>query len=291
MAENGMQTFEQQAEEANLLIDVRNGCFIFIGACTVVVLAMTANFLTLQPTALSRDFLIFSVIVCSVTIICLISLLARSQPRIDVLVLFLLCVGWVALGSWTTDIIAHIQCVSLSGQRIQTKTGSMSSEVWCREMKTILAFSWTTFAILTIKLVLIVILVIRAVSQGREGIWGGSMTEVPWFNQFGNGGPGMGMGTGMGQGNQFGQYGYSNLGPYAQQSNYAPSTGRPAMSQYAVSDRYTQQPYPTRQAGTYQSGPNQYTVNQAPGHAIVISGNGSAGGMPNITQQPGMMRA
>lgn len=73
MAENGMQNIEQEAEEVNLLIDVRNGCFseqntisfldpirqcppfaVFIAVCTIVVLAMTANFLTIQPAALSR---------------------------------------------------------------------------------------------------------------------------------------------------------------------------------------------------------------------------------------------
>lgn len=117
------------------------------------------------------------------------------------------------------------------------------------------------------------------------------MEEVPWFNQWAGEGNGP---MGFGQGGQFGgQYGQLG-GQYGQQQQQQQAYmqqmngGQALGSQYAASDRYTQ-PYPSRQAGTYQSGPNQYTVNQAPGHAIVISGNGSRG-MPTISQQPGTVR-
>ncbi|KZS97582.1 hypothetical protein SISNIDRAFT_481498 [Sistotremastrum niveocremeum HHB9708] len=242
--------FSQQ-EEFNLVVHVRSLVFCFIGACAISVLGLAANFMTLLPTDTYQAFLVFALIVSAATVVSLIVILLRSQPRIDMLILFLLIVGWIAMGAWTGDIIDNIQCFTLAGQTIQTKTGHMSSQVWCREMKAILALSWTIFGILLIIFIILLILIIRVVGYGHHGIWGASISDIPWFGQ---GGYGM-------------QQGYYGQGGYPMQQYQ----GVPYMGAY-------------QQPGVYQSGPNQYTVNQAPGHAVVIGGN--RGGVPNISQQP-----
>jgi len=236
--------------EASMLISVRNGVFAFIAACSIVVLGVSANFATLFLPNIHEDFIIFSLVVSSATLIALIVISSNAQPRFDLFILFLVAVGWVSMGSWSADIIAHIECTSLKGQTTPTKTGTMPYDSYCRQMKTILAFSWTNFAITTIIFILLLILVIRVVSWGRHEAWGESWSGVPWFGQNMEGGYG---GGGYGQGYQM------------QYPNY----------------QYT---------GPIQTGPNQYTVNQVPGHSIVIGGGGQ-GGVPNIQQFPGTVRS
>jgi len=171
--------------------------------------------------------------------------LLRSQPRWDVLVLFILAACWVAMGSWSADLIAHIECDSLGGQRIPTKNGTMSYGVYCREMKAILALSWTNFVLLAISMAVLIALVIRVLSLGRQHhAWEESISEIPWFNQYGH--------------HHHGEYGMYPMGQY---------------------------PYMAA-GGPIQTGPNQYIVQQAPGHAVTVGGGQLPGMAPAVYQTP-----
>ena len=42
----------------------------------------------------------------------------RSQPRFDIFFMFILAVFWLTMGSWSADIIGHIECFGLGSQRM-----------------------------------------------------------------------------------------------------------------------------------------------------------------------------
>jgi len=221
----------------SLFKDARLTAYASVFACSIVVLGLAANFAAKFLPKLHRDFLIFALVVPTITLVILLVLLLRSQPRWDLLVLFILAACWLTMGSWSTDIIAHIECDSLGGQTIPTKNGTMSYQVYCREMKAIQAFSWANFVILVLCFAILLSLIVRVLSFGRERVWEESISNVPWFNQW-----------------NYQQAGYQTY-PYAYMS------GQPI-----------------------QTGPNQYVVQQAPGHSVVI---GSQDGRPTVQQVPG----
>lgn len=223
---------------ASLFTDVRYGTYATIFACSAVVLGLVANFAAKFLPNLHRDFLIFALVISAGTIVILCVILLRSQPRWELFVLFLLAACWLTMGSWSADMIAHIECDSLGDQKIPTKNGTMSYQVYCREMKAILAFSWANFVILILSFVVLLILILRVLSFGRRRIWEESISDLPWFNQW----------------------------------NYRHGEGYPAY------------PYSYMTGQPIQTGPNQYVVQQAPGHSVVI---GSQDGRPTFAQVPG----
>ncbi|KAG8865251.1 hypothetical protein FRB96_000141 [Tulasnella sp. 330] len=62
--------------------------------------------------------------------------------------------------------------------------GTYSSTAFCRETKAIMAFSFATFGVLLVCLIILLALIIRLHSLGQQDIWGASMSELPWFGQF-----------------------------------------------------------------------------------------------------------
>lgn len=167
----------------SLFKEARFCAYASVMACSAVVLGLVANFASKFLPHIHRDFLIFALIVSAVTIVILCVILLRSQPRWDLFVLFLLAAGWLTMGSWSSDMIAHIECESLAGQTTPTKNGTMSSQVYCREMKAILAFSWANFVILVLSWAILLTLVMRVLSFGRQRAWEESISDIPWFNQ------------------------------------------------------------------------------------------------------------
>jgi len=89
------------------------------------------------------------------------------------------------MGAWSQDIIGTVECFPLGGQVTPTNNGTMSLQTYCYEMKSILAFSWGNFGILLICFLLLLVVVNRAHSMGRYGAWQESMSELPWFGQYG----------------------------------------------------------------------------------------------------------
>jgi len=220
----------------SLFKDLRLTAYASVFACSAVVLGLVANFAAKFLPKLHRDFLIFALVVPSITMVILLVILLRSQPRWDLLVLFVLTGCWLTMGSWSADMIAHIECDGLGNQTIPTKNGTMSYQVYCREMKAILAFSWINFVLLILGFAILLSLIVRVLSFGRRHAWEESISDIPWFNQ----------------------WNYHQGGYYP----YAYSAGQPI-----------------------QTGPNQYVVQQAPGHSVMIN---SQDGRPIVHQVPGM---
>lgn len=167
---------------SSLFQRARLGLFGIVFACAGVVLGISANLTVhLLPTGL-HDFLLFSLIVSALTIVVLILLALRSQPRIDAIVLFILAVLWLTMGAYSQDVIGHQFCYALKGQDIPAKNGTtFSAENYCRQMKTVLAFSWANFVFLSFGLIGLFTIVLRLLSRGNEDVWRNSMSDVTWF--------------------------------------------------------------------------------------------------------------
>jgi len=206
----------------SLFKEARFGAYASVCACSAVVLGLVANFAAKFLPHLHRDFLIFALVVSAATLVILVVILLRSQPRWDLLVVFILAACWLTMGSWSTDMIAHIECDSLGNQTIPTKNGTMSYQVYCREMKAIQAFSWTNFVILVISWAILITLIMRVLSFGRHRAWEESISDIPWFNQW----------------------------------NYQQGA-------------YSMYPY-----GHMGGQPNQFVVQQQPGHTVVVGPGG-----------------
>ncbi|KAF8607605.1 hypothetical protein BDV93DRAFT_519636 [Ceratobasidium sp. AG-I] len=167
---------------SSLFQRVRLGLFGIVFACAGVVLGISAN-LTVHflPTGL-HDFLLFSLIVSALTIVVLILLSLRSQPRIDAIVLFILAALWLTMGAYSQDVIGQQFCYALKGQNMSAKNGTeFSAENYCRQMKTVLAFSWANFVFLSFGLIGLLTLVLRLLSRGNKDVWRNSMSDVTWF--------------------------------------------------------------------------------------------------------------
>ncbi|CAE6439491.1 unnamed protein product [Rhizoctonia solani] len=154
---------------------------VFVGASIVLGIC---GYLTsrLSSTGI-HDFLIFSLVITAFTIVVVVLLALRSQPRIDAIVLFILVALWLTMGAYTQDIIGHQFCYALRGQTIPARNGTMSAENYCRRMKTVLAFSWANFVFLVLWLVGLLILVIKIYARGNRDIWGNSMSDVTLFTE------------------------------------------------------------------------------------------------------------
>jgi len=153
--------------------------FLFAGA----VLGLSAHFATLFLPKVHKDFTIFSLIVPSLTIFIFLLTLQWAQPQTEAIILFILGTLWLAMGAWSTDIIGHVQCDDLGGQRSPTKNGDMSAKEYCYEMKVTQAFSWMLFVLHGIALCVLFALVTEAQRWGRFDIWWAPIRELPWFGE------------------------------------------------------------------------------------------------------------
>lgn len=149
-----------------------------------VVLGLAANFASLFLPHIHRPYTVFAVIVPTATLIILSLVLLRSTPMVDLIFCFVLGVGWLTMGAWSEDVIGTVECFSLTGVQ-PTKNGTMSAQQYCYEMKSIEAFSWANFAIFAIAFIILTILGNRASSMGRYGAWQDSVSELPWFGEYG----------------------------------------------------------------------------------------------------------
>ncbi|THG96314.1 hypothetical protein EW145_g7801 [Phellinidium pouzarii] len=198
---------------------------VFVSAC--VVLGLGANFANLFLPHINRPFVVFAVVVPAFTLVTFLIISQRSRPLVDLILLFILDVLWLAMGAWSTDIIGGVQCFGLTGTQ-PTKTGTMPATTYCYEMKSIEAFSWANFGILTIAFVVLVILINRLASYGQFGGWNTSISEVPWFGQ-------------PYQGGQFGPYGGYGGNP---QAMFAGNGQMPYVIQQAPGHSVVIQPNP-----------------------------------------------
>ncbi|KZW04030.1 hypothetical protein EXIGLDRAFT_716047 [Exidia glandulosa HHB12029] len=170
----------------NLFQGIRLSAYAAVIVSSIVVLGIAAHFGTIFLPNLHFDMVVFALIVPTVTLVILFIVMLRSQPRIDIFALFILAALWLSLGAYATDFIGHVECFALGNQRTPTKNGgSTSARGYCYELKVIEAFSWANFAILTLAFIVLLMLIIRVLAHGRQTIWRESISELPWFGQYG----------------------------------------------------------------------------------------------------------
>ncbi|CUA70200.1 hypothetical protein RSOLAG22IIIB_00550 [Rhizoctonia solani] len=166
----------------NLFNKLRLCLFAIVFAGASIVLGICGYFTSRLFSTGIHDFLIFSLVVSAFTIVVLVLLALRSQPRIDAIVLFILVALWLTMGAYSQDVIGHQFCYVLRGQTIPAKNNTtMSAENYCRRMKTVLAFSWANFVFLALWLVGLLALVIKIYARGNRDIWGNSISDVTLF--------------------------------------------------------------------------------------------------------------
>ncbi|CAE6455492.1 unnamed protein product [Rhizoctonia solani] len=164
--------------------EFRLGLFVIVFAAASVVLGICSYLTDRLISTPLHDFLIFSVVVSALTIVILLLLAQRSQPRIDAIVLFILAALWLTMGAYSQDVIGHQFCYGLRGQTIPAKNDTtISAEGYCRRMKTVLAFSWAIFVFLTIGLLRLLTLVNKIYERGNRDIWRGSISDITYFEE------------------------------------------------------------------------------------------------------------
>ncbi|PFH52738.1 hypothetical protein AMATHDRAFT_56113 [Amanita thiersii Skay4041] len=157
--------------------------YVIVFLLSGTVLGLTAHFASIFLPKLHHDFIIFSLVVSSLTIFVHLLSIQWAQPRTEAVQLFILGTLWLAMGAWATDIIGHVQCDGLGGQRIPTKDGNASYRDYCYEMTVIEAFSWMNFALFVIAFAILLSLITQAQRFGRYLIWREPIRELPWFGE------------------------------------------------------------------------------------------------------------
>ncbi|KZT24490.1 hypothetical protein NEOLEDRAFT_1067039 [Neolentinus lepideus HHB14362 ss-1] len=166
-----------------VFVNRRRAGYIAVLLFSAVVLGIAGYFANVFLPNVNRDFTIFALIVPSLNIVVFIVLLQWSMPRLDGFWLFVLAALWLAMGSWSADLIGYVQCSAIYGQRTQGHSGSISTRSYCYEMKVIEAFSWMNFCLLAIFFIILLSLTTRAQALGRPFAWQENIVELPWFGQ------------------------------------------------------------------------------------------------------------
>jgi len=124
-------------------------------------------------------------------IILLLTLTHMSTPGVEVVLLFVLSITWLALGAWTADrrdfLSDKSDCGSWGNHTIPTKneTKTISSFLYCNEMRVIEAFSWVLFGVFAIFFVVVINLTTIAIQRGgRPFAWSEPMLELPWYGEW-----------------------------------------------------------------------------------------------------------
>ncbi|KIJ56673.1 hypothetical protein M422DRAFT_62623 [Sphaerobolus stellatus SS14] len=232
--------------------------YIILIIFSAVVLGLAADLASKFINTSRADYSIFSIVVSALSILVLIFILLRSQPRVDLWVAFIIGVLWLSLAAWSVDIVGNVQCVDLVGQTLNTTQGAKTSAAaWCREMKAIEAISWAIFASLAIAFILLIALATRAQSIGMHNAWARSISDLPWWGE-----------------NEAGEPYYTGGGHGSE--GYGSYNGNPAAA-YNANAAYN------AAALAY---PGAQIVQQQPGHSVVIQ---PGPGGPRVQQVPGSL--
>jgi len=166
---------------SDLFVSIRFALYAFWGAFSIAVLVVS-SILAHKFLPIHNGFLIFAIVASAFTIVVLILLALRSQPRIELIMMWVLAVLWVAMGAYATDVIGHIDCDSLEGT-VPAANGPYSYKSYCRQMKVIEAFSWTNFGLFALFFLLVLRLTLQHSARGDKGIWSASVSELGWFDE------------------------------------------------------------------------------------------------------------
>jgi len=245
----------------------RRVMYVILFALAAVELGLAAN-LTNLFLSLHHDFLIFSLVPPSYTILVLLGLLAKSRPPIDLILILIADILWLALGAYSSDVIGYVQCDALGGQTILTSIGgTYSSQAYCYQVKTIEAIAWAEFGLFLIAFFVILAVTMYAASRGVNA-WETDIDDLEWF---GGNHAGYALGSGGGGGAPY-QYGaYGNYPQYYANGTSGGNSGTIAQGYYG-------QPVVVQQPGRnilVQQGPNGPQVQELPasgGIAQAVSG-------------------
>ncbi|KAF8204988.1 hypothetical protein BJ912DRAFT_939933 [Pholiota molesta] len=193
----------------------RLGFYIAVFILSGTVLGLAANFANIFLPHLHPNFIIFALVVPSVTIFAFLLTLQWATPQTEAITLFILGVFWLSMGAWSTDVIGPLQCDALGGQKTAAKNGGQTNfQAYCYEMKVIQAFSWALF--------IMFVFALWAERFGRYRIWHEPIRELPWFGEMpgyynthaqGGGAPMMGYPPAGGYGPPGFPYGYPHPNP------------------------------------------------------------------------------
>jgi len=164
-------------------VNHRLGFCVATFALSGVILGLAAHFATIFLPGYHHDFIIFSLIVPSLTILIFLLQIQWAQPQTEIVTLPILTILWLTEASWATDIIGWIQCDSLNGQTIPTAKGRTGFQSYCYEMKVIQAISWAQFCAFIIAFIVFVKLVNQAQRFGNWQIWTAPIQDMPWFGE------------------------------------------------------------------------------------------------------------
>jgi len=259
--------------------------FGIIFVCAAVVLGITVNLSTqLLDTGL-HDFLIFGIVVSALTIIVFIHLTYQSHPRVDAAIVFVLAVLWLTMGAYATDIIGHQLCFALKGQTIPAKNGTISAEGYCRQMKTVQAFSWANFVFLTLGFIWLLKYLSEMDERGEKD----SMADAALPTRNDPASRPYEYPTSNNGSIRSGRSGRSGRGPQPQAYYPPPGSNYPGPGSDYASPRsdYPGSNYPgSNYPGSNYPGPGsngvprQQIIQQKPGHSVILQ-NG------RVTQVPG----
>jgi len=157
--------------------------YITVFLLSGVVLGLGSHFANIFSPSANSGFSIFTIVVSALNIFIFLLALQWSKPSVEAGILFVFGVLWLAMGAWATDMIGHVQCSLLGDDTTPTKNGTISSRLYCQEMKVIQAFSWALFALFVIAFFILVQLASHAVKMGRQTIWDEPIRELPWFGE------------------------------------------------------------------------------------------------------------
>jgi len=213
---------------------VRRFTYVILFVLAGVQLGLSAN-LTNLFLNLHHDYLIFSLVPPSITLLFLLVLLARGQPRIDLVAIAIMAILWLSLGAYSNDVIGFTQCDLLTGQTVRTNIGgTYSAQSLCYQMKVIEAIAWADFGLFLIFFWLLLSITLNMAGRG-ENAWAYDIDDLMWFGATGGAGvPGGRVGGGGGY--PYGQYGQGQYGQYGQGQGqqYPQYYANGAASQYSA---------------------------------------------------------
>jgi len=240
--------------------------FLVIVILSATVLGISSNFAKIFLPNYHHDFTIMTLVASALTIFMFLVLFQWSQPKIELPVMILLDIYWLAVASFTADIMSTAECDSLGNQTVPGKLGNVSARGYCYQMKIIEAFSFTITFLLLAYWIILINLTSKAEKLGDESPWSEPIVNLPWFSDTpydhqARGGypnyPG-------GPERQTGGNGFANGGRAG--SHRVPPPQGPQMGQ-----------------GYYPSGPVHPSVQQNPGHQIIVQPGHK--GRPTTVQQ------
>lgn len=177
-----------------LFTNIRLGVYGFQGLLAGVVLGLSGYFGSIFLPHLYAEYTIYSLAVASLTLVMIILFLTLShimEPRVEIIILFILSVLWLALGAWTVDrrdfLSDASDCAGWGDAKMSTKsdTVTISRLQYCNRMRVIEAFSWVLFGVFAIFFIIVLHLTSIAVQRGmRPYAWREPMIELPWYGEW-----------------------------------------------------------------------------------------------------------